>query len=51
MILYVQGILFLLRKLHKSFLHLSIFILLGKNGKSLCKSCNTLGYLISTSRI
>ena len=36
---------FLLRKLHTSFLHLSIFILFGKNGKSLCKSCNFLGYL------
>ena len=41
----------LLSKLHTSFLHLSIFILFGKNGKSLCISCNFLGYLTSTSRI
>ena len=32
-------------------MHLLIFILSGKNGKSLCKSCKSLGYLISTSRI
>ena len=50
MSLYIQRI-FLLRKLHTSFLHLSIFILLGKNDKSLCKSYNLLGYLTSTSRI
>ena len=50
MILYGQHI-FLLSKLHTSFLHLSVFILFGKNGKSLCKSCNLLGYLTSTSRI
>ena len=51
MTLYVRRIFFLLRKLHTSFLHLPIFILLGKNGKSLCKSCNLLEYLMSTSRI
>ena len=41
----------LLRKFHTTVLHLSIFILLGKNGKSLCKSCNFFGHLTSTSRI
>ena len=38
MILCVKRIFFLLCRLHTSFLHLSIFILSGKNGKSLCKS-------------
>ena len=50
MILYAERI-FLLSKLYTSFLHLSIFILFGKNGKSLCKSSNFLGYLTSTSRM
>ena len=50
MTLYVRHI-FLLCKLQTNFLHLPIFILFGKNGKSLCESCNFLGYLTSTSRI
>ena len=35
---------------YTSLTHLLIFILSGKNGKSLCKSCNFLGYLTSISR-
>ena len=42
---------FLSYKVHKSFLHLPIFILSGRNGKSSCKPCKFLGYLTSTSRI
>ena len=38
-------------RLQTNFLHLFISILSGKNGKSLCKSCNYLGYLTFTSRI
>ena len=33
----------------QAFSHLSVFILSGENGKSLCKSCNFLGYLTATS--
>ena len=49
--LCVQHIFFLSYRLQTNFLHLFISILSGKNGKSLCKSCNFLGYLTSTSRI
>ena len=38
--LCVRHIFILLSELQTSFLHLSIFILFGKNGKSLCRSCN-----------
>ena len=38
-------------RLQTNFLHLFISILSGKNGKSVCKPSNILGYLISTSRI
>ena len=42
---------FLSYRLHTSLLHLLIFILSGKNGRSLCKSPKYLGYSTSTSRI
>ena len=42
---------FLSYRLQTNFLLLFISSLSGKNGKSLCKSCNFLGYLTSTSRI
>ena len=38
-------------RLHTNLSHLLIFILSGKNGKSLCKSCKSLEYSTSTSRI
>ena len=41
---------FLSYKLHKSFLHLPIFILSGKNGKFSCKPCKFLGYLNKFSK-
>ena len=52
MTLYVLHIFIsLLSKLHTSFLYLSIFILFGSNGESLCISCNFLGHLTCTSRL
>ena len=42
---------FLSDKLHTSLLHLLIFILSGRNGKSLCKSCKFVGHLTYTSII
>ena len=42
---------FLLYRLHTNLLLLLIFIFPGKNGKSLCKSCKFLGYLLSTSGV
>ena len=51
MILCVRRIFFYFANYKRVFLHLSIFIPLGKNGKSLCELCNFLGYLTSTSRI
>ena len=43
------NIVFLSYKLHISFLHLLTSILSGKNGKSLCRVCNSFGYSTSAS--
>ena len=46
---YVDNIVSLSYRVQTNLLHLLIFILSGKNGRSLCKSCKCLGYSTSTS--
>ena len=47
----MNNIAFLSYRLHTSLSYWLIFILSGKNGKSLCKSCKSLGYSTSAWRI
>ena len=46
---YVNYVGFVVIHMHASFSRFSIFILLGKNNKSLCSLCSFLGFLTRTS--